>query len=89
MTGADVLADLLNRGRTAHHHSMSGVGPALVADDHVGVIAQQVDNLSLSFVAPLGTQNHAHRHTRTSKQLREGTKKTAARMVAGSPFKSA
>ncbi len=45
------LPDLVGLARDDDR--MSGVRPALVAADEIGVLSQQVDDLPLSFVAPL------------------------------------
>jgi hypothetical protein len=36
---------------------VTGVVPTLEADDEIGVLGQEVDDLSLALVAPLGTDN--------------------------------
>ena len=41
---------------------MSGVGPALVADDDFMPFGQQVDDLALGLVAPLQTDHASNRH---------------------------
>ena len=46
----------------AHHEGVPGVVPALETDDHLGVLGEQVDDLALSLVAPLGTDHHDVRH---------------------------
>ena len=37
---------------------VAGVVAALVADDHVGPLGEQVDDLALALVAPLGADDH-------------------------------
>ena len=39
-------------------HGMTGVGPALIADDHIGIARQHVHDLAFSLVAPLGSDDH-------------------------------
>ena len=34
-------------------HGMPGVGPAAIADDDVGVLGEEIDDLSFAFIAPL------------------------------------
>ena len=48
-----------------HHQGMPGVVPALEPHHHLGVLGEQVDDLALPFVAPLGTYHHDVRHGRT------------------------
>ena len=38
---------------------VAGIGPALKADNHLALRAQQVNNFSLAFVAPLRANNHS------------------------------
>ena len=44
------------QGERAHvvDDGVAGVVAALKADDHFGVLSEAVDNLALTFVAPLG-----------------------------------
>jgi hypothetical protein len=39
-------------------YGMTGVGPTLVTGDHMYVLGEDIDNLSLPFVAPLATYHH-------------------------------
>ena len=55
----DQLEDVLV---PALHHRVAGIRSALVADDHVGILGQQVHDLALAFVAPLGADHHQHAH---------------------------
>jgi hypothetical protein len=41
-----------------------GVRAALVAADDVGVLGEQVDDLALPLVAPLGADDHGRRHVK-------------------------
>ena len=41
---------------------VAGVVAALVADHHVGLLAEQVDDLAFAFVAPLGADHDENRH---------------------------
>jgi hypothetical protein len=41
---------------------MAGVMAALEADDHIRLLAQPIDNLAFSLVAPLGADDHDIRH---------------------------
>jgi hypothetical protein len=36
---------------------MPGIGPAAIADDDVGFLGQEIDDLPFSFVAPLQTDD--------------------------------
>jgi hypothetical protein len=44
------------------HDRVPGVVAALEADDHVGALGQQVNDLALAFVAPLGANDHDPGH---------------------------
>ena len=48
---------LQNELPIAHHHGVAGVGAALVAHDDVGLLGEDVDDLALAFVAPLGADD--------------------------------
>jgi hypothetical protein len=37
------------------HHRVARVVAALITDNHVGFVAQQVNDLCLAFIAPLNT----------------------------------
>jgi hypothetical protein len=41
---------------------VSGIGTALVTSDYINVLGDQVDNLALSFVAPLASDNNRYWH---------------------------
>ncbi len=41
---------------------MAGIGPALVADDDIVLLGEQIDNLALGLVAPLQSDNTGGRH---------------------------
>ena len=43
-------------------HRVAGVGPALVARDDVDLLAEMVDDFSLTLVAPLGADNDRDWH---------------------------
>ena len=49
-------------GLVADHERVAGVVAALVAGDDVGPLGQQVDDLALALVAPLGAHDHVQRH---------------------------
>ena len=49
-------------GLAAGDHGVAGVGPALVADDDVVLLGQQIDDLALGLVAPLQTDDTRSRH---------------------------
>ena len=49
-------------GLAAGDHGMAGVGPALVADDDIVLLGQQIDDLALGLVAPLQTDDARGRH---------------------------
>ena len=46
----------------ADHEGVPRVVPSLETNDHLGVLGEQVDDLALSLVAPLGTDHHDVRH---------------------------
>ena len=43
---------------------VTGVVSTLEADHQIGLLGEQVDDLALPFVAPLGAHDHKSRHTR-------------------------
>ena len=43
-------------------HGVSGVGPPLIADHHIGVPGEEVHDLALAFVAPLCAEYDQSRH---------------------------
>jgi hypothetical protein len=43
---------------TADHQCVTGVMAALKTHYGIGLIGEQIDNLALAFVTPLGTQHH-------------------------------
>ena len=47
-----------NEFLTMHHQSVAGVVPALKAHDAFGILGEQIDNLSFSLVAPLGSDDN-------------------------------
>ena len=47
-------------GLVAHDDGVSGVVAPLAPGHDLGVLGQQVHQLALAFVAPLGAQHHAH-----------------------------
>ena len=49
-------------GLAADDHGMAGVGPALVADDDVVLLGEQIDDLPLGLVAPLQSDDTRGRH---------------------------
>jgi hypothetical protein len=44
---------------------MARIGPALVADDDVGVFGQDIDDLALAFIAPLDADYDEITHCQT------------------------
>ena len=48
---------------SAHHQGMAGVVAPLVTHYHPGLFRQQVDDLSLAFIPPLGAHHHDVRQT--------------------------
>src|SRR6266536_1060351 len=60
--GGDV-ADLV--GLAADNDRVPSVRPAVVAADKVRVLGEQVDDLALAFVSPLGSYDHGRRHSRS------------------------
>ena len=53
----------------AGHDGVPGVGPALVADDDLVLLGQQIDDLALRLVAPLQSDHARARHSRGPKEL--------------------
>ena len=45
-----------------HHHSMPGVGPALVADHDIVAVGKEIDDLPLGFITPLQSNDTRSRH---------------------------
>ncbi|KAF5067963.1 hypothetical protein DSECCO2_248220 [anaerobic digester metagenome] len=45
------------------HHGVSGVAAALIADDHVVLVGDEVHHPTLSFVAPVDAYNRAVSHS--------------------------
>jgi hypothetical protein len=41
---------------------MPGVGPALIAHNHVGIFGQDIDDLALAFIPPLRADNDKITH---------------------------
>ena len=56
---------LQGEGLAVDHHRVPGVVAALVADDHLHVTGQQVGELALALVAPLGPHDHGCGHARS------------------------
>ena len=51
-----------DEGLIANLYRVTGIVPALIADDDVEALSEQVDYLTFSFIAPLGaddSDNHA------------------------------
>ena len=67
----------------ADHHSMTGIVAALETHYRPATLAQQVDDLPLAFVAPLGADDH-HRaaHARRPVRLRDIESRLAKAMYA-------
>ena len=42
----------------AHHEGVAGIVPALETHHGIGVVGEQIDDLALALVAPLGAENH-------------------------------
>ena len=49
-------------GLAAGDDGMAGIGPALVADDDIVLLGEQIDDLALGLVAPLQSDNTGGRH---------------------------
>ena len=49
-------------GLVAEHERVAGVVASLVAGDDVGPLGEQVDDLALALVAPLGADDHRAGH---------------------------
>ena len=58
---------------------MAGVGPALVADDHIMLLGQQVDELAFGLVAPLQTDNASARQSENLKRKSESKRRNLAK----------
>ncbi len=71
---------------SADHHGVSGVRSALVAHDVVGFLRQQVDELALALVAPLGTENAEGGHERVGAgPVRTGRRRRGGRDCCAVP----
>jgi len=46
-----------DRFLTVHHKGVAGVIAALEADDDVSVVCEEIDDLSFTFVSPLGADD--------------------------------
>lgn len=65
-------------GLAAGDDGVAGVGPALVADDDIVVLREQIDDLALGLIAPLQTDDTRGRHCDAPGEfLQEGWQKTA------------
>ena len=65
-------------GLAVHDDGVAGVGPALVADDDIVLLGEQIDDLPLGFVAPLQSDDTRGRHCDAPGEfLQEGWQKTA------------
>ena len=60
---------------------VAGVVAALEADHGVGLLGEEVDDLALALVAPLGADYHQSRHARS--ESRSGASRSAARAGRG------
>jgi hypothetical protein len=58
-TRRDEMADGLF---TTHYKGMSRIISSLVPDHHIGLAGQKVNDLSLSFISPLGPHDNHVRH---------------------------
>src|SRR5512134_2450663 len=58
-TGGNEVKD---KGSAVVDHGVPGVRAALIADDRIGVTCQDVDDLPLAFVAPLGADHNQITH---------------------------
>ena len=52
---------------------VAGVVAALVADDQIGLLAEEVDDLAFAFVAPLGADDHGRGHGNLQEIARTAT----------------
>ncbi len=43
-------------------HGVTGIVATLVADHHVGLLAEQIGDLAFALVPPLGPNHHKNRH---------------------------
>ena len=71
---------------------VAGVVAALEADDDVGVLGEQVDDLALALIAPLGADDHDAWHVRVSVgggRRRAHAAPTATRLGSASRRRSA
>ena len=59
------------------HDGVAGVVAALIAHHHVGLLGQQVGDLALALVAPLGADHDGRRHVRSPSVLRWARAPTA------------
>ena len=66
-------------------HGVTGVVAALIADHHVGLLAQQVGDLAFAFIAPLGAHHHENRHDASRSTLTLETRRPSRRRSARLP----
>jgi hypothetical protein len=60
-----------DRFLAVHDKSMAGVVAALEADDDVGLVGEEVDDLAFAFVAPLGADDCDVGHDRIPSLMTE------------------
>src|SRR5262249_30500428 len=68
-----------------HHERVAGVVAAVEAHDHVRVRREEIDDLALTLVAPLGADDDRRAHQRRSRSAARmfGTVRSSARVAAG------
>ena len=54
------------------HDAVAGVGAAVIADDHIGLSSQIVDQLALAFVAPVTANNSGDAQSRAPFRVQFG-----------------
>jgi hypothetical protein len=83
--GEDAGGDEVQREVLAvrKNHGVPGVVTTLVADDPLDAVAEQVGGLALTFVAPLGTDQHDGRHVKL--QENSGGQGSGSRSWCGCP----
>ena len=72
-------------GLAAGDDGMAGVGPALVADDDIVLLGEQIDDLALGLVAPLQSDHTRGRHRNAPRDLRKAGRKPQTLQFSQSP----
>jgi hypothetical protein len=49
----------------AHYDSVAGIRAALKTNDYIGILGEDINYFSLSFIAPLGADNYDIGHSKS------------------------